>query len=608
MSVDDTNPAGIDATDPQTQSDIVDDGDSLSAAELSAILGVDAPDNNIIPFPGTSANAAANASTGSTGSRTASGGSPSGDPHTWTRQMVWAIRYHKKYNEHQKRVILHNFIVTHEKRKGTANPFVVANGKAYLLDQHKCRLYRIELKDDEFLGYLYSRYGFNGQETTTKHLVSSLRAHTFANGARRDVHRFVHYDRVAQVLYVSRYDGTCYRLDGSGEFKRVANGDGVLFLDDDRGVTCNEPVIGNHHELFKQLIDDLNYVPTTAGATAGSMSPEIQKTCLGVWMFAIAFPDLMPTKPLLLVEGLAGSGKTTALQRIAHTLHGRDKPLTVTKKEDPDFGVKILRSPIAILDDVNTHIEWLQDTLCTYATGGTWITRKKYKDDEEHEIKPESFLSITTNNPTTFRQGQLADRCLVLRLHRRVGDFTSAEQLLAQVDDWRPELQGEWLYWLNEIVRELRKPQRLMTSPYRMADFARLAHLIGRVLNQPAGPPGNWSPEAVDEMLGAMQAERDALVLEGDTLPALLDKWLDGTHEGQPNEGREVSARDLHAELALIATTANVEFTARYKNALALSARLRSASAALSRRFEVAKAKGNGNLAEYSFQRRRGEL
>jgi hypothetical protein len=563
--------------------------------------------NNIIPFPGTNANATINTNpspsvapptTGGGGG--GGGGSPSNDPHAWTRAQVWAIRYHKKYNEDQKRRILNNFIITQENRKTPHGAFLKTPDKrAYLFDGHACKLYRIDEKDAEFRGYMQVAYGLNSSEQLTRHLMSSLQNATIATGLPRDVRRFSYWDRNAQVLYISRYDGTCYRIDGDGVDIRNNGFGSAVFLDDDGGFNCDVwpkdgPEVGNHHELFKHLIDDLNYVPTTSG----NMSPEVQKTCLGIWMFAIAFPDLMPTKPILLMEGAPGSGKTFALQRITMTLHGKSSPLSIPKKEDPDFGVKILRSPLAIIDDVNTQIEWLQDTLCSYATGGTWSKRKLFTDDSEHVIRPQSFLAITTNNPATFRQNQVADRCLILRLERRAENFVSSDQLLEKARYWRPELQGEWLYWLNEIVRELRKPQPMTASPYRMADFAHLAHIIGRVLNQPAGPPGNWSPQAIDEMLGAMQAERDALVIgEGDQLIDLIDKWLDT----MSNQGREMRVADLHRELAGIAkATGNQTF---FKSAKGLAARLREAGDALGRHFQVTRQTGAGDVMLYTFRR-----
>lgn len=558
--------------------------------------------SNVIPFPGSaSPSGAASAAPG------VPSGSPISDPDpTWLAKRVWNIRYEKSFNQEQKSRIIYNFIWALESSKtrvGNAWLRVGESGKPYLYEynqQRGPRLLEISTKNRDFTAYLFDTYGLSHGEPVTRTLVDMLQNGAVSKGMRRNVRRFSYWDRREQMLYISTYDGYCYQITGAQPetvgVTAVPNGTGTsLFLDDDRGTTPPEPMLGNNRMLFKSLIDDLQYVPSSAGG----MSPEIQKTCLGIWMFAIAFPDLMPTKPILLVEGARGSGKTLALQRIALALHGKHMPIQVPKQEDKDFGVKILRSPITILDDVNEKIDWLQDTLCTYATGGGWTRRALFTNDDEHVIKPESFLTITTNNPTTFRQAQVADRCLILKLERReeLAGYLGAEALFRQVEADRDEIFGEWLTWLNEIVAELRKHARPKLTKSRMADFAHLAHVIGRVLARPGGPNGNWSPEAIDEMLDCMQHERNALVIEGDQLIDIIDKWLDNT----VNQGREIRSADLHRELANIARTAGV--TNFFRSPKALASRLREAGEALKEHFDVVRRAGTGGVTMYTFRR-----
>lgn len=549
--------------------------------------------NNVIQFPGTTAP-----------STTAPAPSPISDPDPcWVAKRVWNIRYKKEWNLDQKQRIIYNFVWGLENSKtriGCAWLRIRDSDKAYLYEGHRSKLYAIDLDCGEFTGYLWNMYGLNSSEPVTKYLISALRNGTIATGMVRDVRRFSYWDRHSKTLYVSTYDGASYKVTGNPDVgvgvTVVANGDGhAVFIDDDRGSTPSSPCLGNNRALFKHLIDDLQYVPTTSGG----MSPEIQKTCLGIWIFAIAFPDLMPTKPLLLVEGDRGSGKTAALQRIALALHGKYMPIQVPKQEDKDFGVKILRSPIAILDDVNEPVDWLRDTLCTYATGGGWSRRALYTNDAEHVIKPESYLTITTNNPTTFRQSQLADRCLILRLERREDKdgYLGANALFDRVLANRDEIFGEWLTWLNEIVAELRLNPAPTPTRARMADFAHLAHVIGRVLARPGGPPGDWSPEAIEEMLDTMQHERNALVIEGDPLIDLIDRWL----ETASNQGREVRVADLHRELANLARMTGV--TTFFRSPKALASRLREASNALAQHFEITRHPGPGGSMVYTFRR-----
>ncbi len=534
--------------------------------------------NNVLPFPFSAV----------PGPQPQAGEDDLTDPQ-WVCKRVWNIQHRKEFNTAQKHRVIFNFVWNHENQKTDLKQAwmkILSNGKPYLneMDRFKPRLLEVDAKNMEFTGYLWKTYGLDTLDPMTAHVISMLRNGAVASGLQRNLRRFSYWDKQNKTLYISTYDGYCYRINGDLDpFQGVApqpvGAGSSVFKDDDGGAPCENPYLGNHKVLFKSLIDDLQYVPTTAGG----MSPDLQRMCLSIWMFTIAFPDLMPTKPLLLVEGVPGSGKTLALQRIALALHGKHTPIQVPKQEDKDFAVKILRSPIAILDDINVSIPWLQDTLCSYATGAGWTKRKLFTDDDEHSIQPESFLAITTNNPTTFRQGQVADRCLIIRLERRGGDgFLSADQLFEKIREDRHEIFGEWLTWLNEIVAELRLHRPPVVTKTRMADFAHLAHVIARVLARPGGPDGDWSPAAVNEMLDCMQNERDALVMEEDPLIELLDRWL----EVGSNHSREVSSADLHHELGAIARAGDktVQF---YRTPKTLATRLKTTSTQLASHFII---------------------
>jgi hypothetical protein len=201
---------------------------------------------NVIQFPSGAGAGAGGSPPGTPGTPPASGGGAGGsggavtDPYLWSRQQVWAIRYTKKYNEDQKRRIIHNFICNTENKKTTQGAFLKTKDKrAYLFDGDRCKLYRIDISDAEFCGYLWQVYGLNSSEQTTRHVINSLRIGTIANGLPRDIRRFSYYDRDAQKLYVSSYDGTCFEIDGGQVINRVANGHGAaVFLDDDGGTPC----------------------------------------------------------------------------------------------------------------------------------------------------------------------------------------------------------------------------------------------------------------------------------------------------------------------------------------------------------------------------------
>ena len=456
--------------------------------------------------------------------------------------------------------------------------------KHYFFSGTTHRLYELSFRNDDLAGYIWYRYGLLRSEQLMKLVLEHLHAYCNMRGLEREVRRFAHWSTRAQTLYLSRYNGTCWKLDGQ-YIDVVNNGEGVLFLDDDGGVPCEDPTIARSGKLLDWLVNGVQYLPTTQGG----LTPDQQRLALGIWLFAVAFPDFLQAKPLLLVEGEAGSGKTTALQLIQATVHGRVETQSVAKDGERDFGVQMLRSPIFLLDNHDTFVDWLQDTLCQYATGGQWNRRKLYSDDDQTVIRPQSFIAITSRNPASFRRDDVADRCLVIRLERRTG-FVPPSALFTQTMDDRPELFGEWLYYLNRIVAELRAGWAIKHAAQvaqRMADFAAIAHATGRVLG--------YSMDEVDDMLAAMASERDALVNENNTFVELLDHWL----ANRNNMLRPVTAIELNHELDDIAKRLSV---VHKMSPNALAQRL-TRGRAIRKRFVVEQPGIRGNARLYTIRR-----
>lgn len=511
-------------------------------------------------------------------------GIPAGvDPRHWA---VWQVRRTAKLGPDAKPRVIYNYIWQEEIQNGGFFLRTIPDRRLYVFSGTAHRAFEISLKSDEFNGYLFGKYGLLTSEDITRHVVTALRAYATLRGRELEGRRYTHYDALDNVLYVSRYDGRLWRIDGNG-IDSAANGEGTLFLDDDGGRAC-EPDIGPHGVLLPTLIDGLEYVERTDGG----LSKDQQRLALTTWLFAIAFPDLMPSKPMLLVEGTKGSGKTIAVQLIARAVHGKPHTHIVGKQDEKDFGVQLLRKPICLLDNTDSFVDWLQDALCSYATSGEWTRRKLYTDDGDHVVRPHSFIAIASKNPITFKRDDVADRCLIIRLDRRTTN-TPAAALVARVEATREQLLGEWLYYLNEIVYAIRQGALARggqaAASHRMADFAHLAHVIGAVLGH--------TEDAIDAMLDGVQAEREVLSQEGDPLLNLLDKWLDHT----PNVGRSIRAADLHTELTHIGKMTGAAF---YKNANTLAQKLRNPQ--LSKHFDIRQVGAKDGFKLYEIRRTEG--
>ncbi|HEX7096441.1 MAG TPA: hypothetical protein VF183_11195, partial [Acidimicrobiales bacterium] len=280
-----------------------------------------------------------------------------------------------------------NYIQDDERAAGSR--FLLIDGRPHLFSARRRQLLEIG-RDRKFTAYLLMVYGLNIKDQVVGFVVQLLESYAMWFGEHRKLRRWVEYRD--GVLYISNYDGRVWRITGEGVYEDTNgklvddlwsradavpnatppvgvgienNGEHVVFADDDQGRPVDDPIIGRNGKLFK-LLGGI----TWAHETAGGLRPREQARTLLVWMFAIAFPDLFPTKPLLIAEGAPGSGKSTVFQMVQAMLHGRIRPLTISENGERDFWVGLLRSPIAVLDNTDDLIKWLPDQIAAYTTGG----------------------------------------------------------------------------------------------------------------------------------------------------------------------------------------------------------------------------------------------
>lgn len=453
--------------------------------------------------------------------------------------------------------------------------FIVVDGDPFLFSSFTRKLQSINHRDQRFAAHLAMVYGVNARDDLAAKITTLLESKCLWIGNVMTPRRWVAY--LNGVLHLSRYDGTVFKVAGEGvtedasgrlidagwsnratgsilKFEVEDNAKTVLFADDDGGMPPLDPLISRNGSLFR-LLTGVRW----ASETVGRLRKCDQVRAMMVWMLMVAFPDIFPSKPILMIEGAPGSGKSSLLQIIQMALHGKQQPVGIEENGIRDFWVSMVRSPITFLDDVNADIKWLPDEINRYATGGVRVERKLYKNSEESKIAPQAFIAIAAKDPRSFRRDDTVDRSIVLRMERREYGL-SAGDLQARVLANRPEIYGEWLYYQNRVVAALRMaPPRWTTQ--RLGDFEIFAYAAARAIG--------WNARFVPELMLALGRERAVFAAETDVVLEVLGDWV----TMGDNEGKWISARDLFRELNTLAYSSGKPFV---KTPQALAQRLRA--------------------------------
>jgi 5S rRNA maturation endonuclease (ribonuclease M5) len=297
------------------------------------------------------------------------------------------------------------------------------------------------------------------------------------------------------AVYLSNGDGAVAKITGK-EVAMVDNGtDGVLFS---AGRTLAPWNLTSPRDPFETCALFRNF---HCGATHGRLLAQL-------WMYSLATAPR--SKPPLGLIGDIGSGKTRSLKGMAE-FYGL--PFRAAKVEDQleaNFWPNLHEGGLFILDNADTKCRWLADAVASAATDGCSQRRKLYTNSETVMLRANSWLAITSANPTFGNDAGLADRLLVVRMEPK-SEATSDVALRDEILRWRDAGLSHVADVLHRALADTAATPSGLNA--RHPDFAAFAVKIGRALGREA--------EAIAALRTA-ESDKSAFCLENDPIGAAL--------------------------------------------------------------------------------------
>ncbi len=282
-----------------------------------------------------------------------------------------------------------------------------------------------------------------------------------------------HYDAGHNFHYVDQGNGCMLRLDGA-TIEKVANGADGVYFDGAYDQAPWEYLPERVRSLAQALTEGLTFADDEP---AGGLSPTEQADLLMLWVYSIPLSTLLPTRPIALVIGPAGSGKTTLWRRLGQVLYGpgyRSDALTGKIA----FTKAVSQRRFVAYDIPEQYVPWLEDALAAASTGRRWARRTLSKWVTGCYT---AFVALTAQTPQ-FRRSDVVERVVPLKFGRLV-ERVPERQLLREVVEHRDELLADYIQTLNRILA-VQDPPEADTS-VRLADFAALATRVGRGVHLP---------------------------------------------------------------------------------------------------------------------------
>jgi len=434
------------------------------------------------------------------------------------------------------------------------------------------------LESDRWAAWLYSVTGANPAGTDYAHLAADCKAAALSSERRR-VARVAFWNDDAQILHVSRFDGTVYCLNGE-TIAEEANGESVLF-DDDPGWQPYRP------DFDAMLGSELAWL--TKDIPNWRSDPEMYGLAYRSWIISSFFTELCPTRPLLVFEGERGAGKSMSLRLLLRLMFGELGELSGVPDKPDGFTAAAAASHILAIDNLDRYTPWLRDKLARLSTGAVDEYRKLYTSNELMRIRYRCWLAFTSRTPDTLRRDDLADRLLLLPVKRIESGQTRPERdFLQQAAMFRAAWWADVLTLLNRVVAAIRRGELQSQSALRMADWESL----GRVLARVEGNEALWN-----SFVDTLRQSQSDFLLENNLIVEGLELWL----RDESNHDREVTARELYNELQELLFEDKRPTPDWPKSVLGFAKRLATIRRDLRSRCNVAWAEGRSRRVTYRF-------
>lgn len=410
-------------------------------------------------------------------------------------------------------------------------------------------------------------------------------------GEHIELRHMSHYDMAEGVLYVSDHDDCFWRMNGADAREHLENGiDRIFFrtfLGQERPFA---PKVYNYTAADPgfSLLDELVFGKCNFDTTF--LPLEDARFLVRAWTVALFFPDIMLTRPILLVEGTKGSGKTTLFKTIAWLLEGPKGQVAQMPADEDDFKEICREKNYIFLDGVDQSTKWLPNALSTIATGTRQRKRLLYTNNDFATYTLACMFGITTMD-AKFMRDDVADRSIILTA-RALRSHRAEHEMKAEILEHRDFLWQELLDDLEAVTKELQKPAD-HDADFRMADFAKVLFALCKVHNR--------DPKY---LVNFMKRRQTQAVLEHDTFWQCLQVWLGVVRpSGETNAGRRVKAGILHRELAGIANELSLPYTKIINGAQGLGRKLHQDEHSFEAYGIEMRTKDINNSATYTFHK-----
>ena len=435
----------------------------------------------------------------------------------------------------------------------------------------------LQIEEDSFSMKLANDYGLYRDNPEFKAIINKLEEYAKFNGSQITIKNVSYFDNTIKSLYVYSNKGIVFEIpEGSGVLQQRFNGYRDIFFKhrtENAAISYKEKSKGYFE---RHLLDICNFQYTEFT----KLSPDQQRFLFTIWFYSLFFPNLLPTKPILVMTGDYGSGKSTIQRLVGKLLFGSNFNVSTIQGER-DFLTSIINKYFLVYDNVDINEEWVRNAIASLSTGFKVEVRKMYSNMEIFQADPIAYLAMNSMTQGLYKRPDVASRLLIFRT-KRLPQFIPAQILEKNIEDNRNEILSEVFDNLQGILKFIDDKFTYYGS-FRMADFANLGFKIATYFGR---------EKEFEIILDIMSREQSSLPMEDNPLVDLFDKWLNIRQEQ-----KYLTTGELYAQLQKVSNETGLFFP--FKSSVSFGRTLQTTLENLKLFYDIASKRGGGNKLKW---------
>lgn len=240
--------------------------------------------------------------------------------------------------------------------------------------------------------------------------------------------------------------------------------------------------------------------------------PEADRPLVLAWLLESLRSET--PKPILALTGTQGSAKSSTQGKIRQLIDNNSVNLRAAPKAIEDVFVSAGCNWFLSLENLSHLTANMQDALCTLATGGGFVARTLYTNNDETIIEVKRPV-IINSIPNVITAQDLNDRAISIELPRI--EYREESELNQKWEQSKPAIMGGLLDLFVETLAQL--PKVKLDRPPRMADFTRLGEAMMQSQGNEAG--------VFDALYKANRAEGIGRALESSPVAMAVCEMVD---------------------------------------------------------------------------------